>query len=430
MSPTHPFAVLRTRPLWAGTGVILGAVALLFSLFYLGANINPSGSVRGLPVGLVNADRGITVDGKRLAFGEQAVTAITKEAHREVSWQVLDQKEAEQRLGSGRLYGALVIPEGFSASIAALGGPAAAGPPTRPALTVLTNPSASSMGSGMASRITQQAAHSFSLALGTKLSQRAQAQGGQSGAAERLLLADPVAVQVQDGHPLGSHSGMGLSAFYYALVLVVCGMLGANVVNSQVDVALGYAHSDIGPWRRRRPLLRASRVQTLTVGSALIAGLSVVMATLVLAVAAGPLGMDAPHLPLLWLYSVGTVATVGLGALALLSAFGTPGMLLVTLVFIAMAVPTAGASTPVEALPGFFRFLAEFEPLRQITAGVRAILYYDAQAQAGLARGWAMMAAGLAGALALGFGMTRFYDRRGLHREHEPKAAVAPAAAA
>lgn len=71
------------------------------------------------------------------------------------------------------------------------------------------------------------------------------------------------------------------------------------------------------------------------------------------------MGMDAAHLPLLWLYSVCAIAVCGIGALALLAVFGTPGMLVVTLVFIGMAVPTAGATTPIEALPGFYRFLAE-----------------------------------------------------------------------
>ncbi len=89
---------------------------------------------------------------------------------------------------------------------------------------------------------------------------------------------------------------------------------------------------------------------------------------------------------------------------------------MVTLVFIGMAVPTAGATTPLEALPGFYHFLAEFEPLRQITGGIRSILYYDAQGDAGLTRGWAMMAAGLVAAAPSGFGVTGWYDRKGLHR--------------
>ncbi|MEU0031119.1 hypothetical protein [Streptomyces sp. NPDC006335] len=53
-----------------------------------------------------------------------------------------------------------------------------------------------------------------------------------------------------------------------------------------------------------------------------------------------------------------------------------------------MAVPTSGATVPLQAPPGFYRVLGEFEPLRQITDAVRSILYYDAQADAGLPRGW------------------------------------------
>ena len=62
--------------------------------------------------------------------------------------------------------------------------------------------------------------------------------------------------------------------------------------------------------------------------------------------------------------------------------------------------------------------LAEFEPMRQLTDGVRSILYFDARADAGLTRAWIMMAVGLVLALAFGFAMTRYYDRRGLHRIH------------
>lgn len=249
-------------------------------------------------------------------------------------------------------------------------------------------------------------------------------------AAARILLADPAAVTVKDGHPLDSHSGLGLTAFYYALVLVVCGMLSANVISGQVDHALGYSHNDMGPLRLHRPLIRATRVQTLAIAGTLMAGLSLLMGTLVMAGAVGLMGMDASHLPLLWLYSVCAIAVTGIGALTLLAVFGTPGMLVVTLVFIGMAVPTANATTPLQPLPGFYRFLAEFEPLRQITGGIRSILYYDAQADAGLTRGWLMMAVGLALAALFGFGVLGWYDRKGLHRipaEAKPEKTAAPA---
>lgn len=233
-------------------------------------------------------------------------------------------------------------------------------------------------------------------------------------------------VNVADGHPVGPRSAMGLSAFYYALVLVVCGMLGANVVNSQVDTALGYLHTDFGPIRKREPVQHTTRVRTLAIGIALMLGLSLVMGTLVEVATVGILDMDASHLGLLWLYSVATIAVVGIGSLALFAAFGTPGMLLATIVFVAMAVPSSGATVPVQALPGFFRALAEFEPLRQITEGLRSLLYYGAQADAGLTRAWASMGVALVAALIFGFTVTRLYDRKGLHRIPTPTPKPAP----
>ncbi|CAM5709909.1 SNG1 family protein [Streptomyces canus] len=432
MSGIPPFRVLRAKPLWIANGVITGVLALLFTVFYVGANIDPVDHMKDLPVGLVSADKGAAVGGKQVNLGAQISESITKStvSGDKIDWKVMDEKEMKEELGKGKLYGALVVPADFTSSTVALTGSATTGTPARPTLTVLTNQSAGSVGSGLARTATTQAAENASLQVGKELKARGGSGQAKLPAAARVLLADPAAVTVKDGHPLDAHSGLGLTAFYYALVLVVCGMLSANVISGQVDHALGYTHNDMGPLRLHRPLIRATRVQTLAVAGTLMAGLSLVMGTLVMAGAVGLMGMDASHLPLLWLYSVCAIAVTGIGALTLLAVFGTPGMLVVTLVFIGMAVPTANATTPLQALPGFYRFLAEFEPLRQITGGIRAILYYDAQADAGLTRGWVMMAVGLAAAALFGLGVTGWYDRKGLHRipaGTEPEETAAPA---
>ncbi|WP_411088891.1 YhgE/Pip family protein [Streptomyces sp. 061-3] len=430
MDGIHPFRVLRARGLWIANGAIAGVLALLFAVLYVGANVDPAGHLHKLPVAVVNADKGAIVSGKQVNLGAQTAQSITQSTTGgdKVDWQLMDEKEMKEKLGQGKLFGALVVPADFSSSAIALTDTASTETPVRPTLTVLTNQSAGSLGSNLARVATTEAAENASREVGRQLSAQTGAEGTKLTSAARLLLADPAAVDVQDGHPLDSHSGFGLTAFYYALVLVVLGMLSANVISGQVDHALGYTHNETGPLRRQRPLIRASRVQTLAISSTIMVGLSVLMGSLVLAGAVGLMGMDASHLPLLWLYSVCAIAVVGIGALALLAVFGTPGMLLVALVFIAMAVPTAGATTPIAALPGFYRLLAEFEPLRQITGGVRSILYYDAQGDAGLTRGWVMMAAGLLLAALFGFGVTGWYDRKGLHRvaaaDDKPQAAV------
>lgn len=432
MSGISPFRVLRARPLWMANGLITGVLALLFAVFYVGANIDPAGHLSKLPVGLVNADQGAVAGGERIELGARITESIEKSTAGggKIDWKVMDEREMKEELGKGKLFGALVVPAGFTSSITALTGTTAGGTPDRPTLRVLTNQSAGSVGSGLARTATTRAAENASLQVGRELAARIGTAQAKLPAAARVLLADPAAVTVEDGHPLDPHSGLGLTAFYYALVLVVCGMLSANVISGQVDHALGYTHNDMGPLRLHRPLIRATRVQTLAISGTLMVGLSLLMGTLVMVGAVGIMGMDASHLPLLWLYSVCAIAVAGIGALTLLAVFGTPGMLVVTLVFIGMAVPTAGATTPIEALPGFYRFLAEFEPLRQITGGVRAILYYDAQGDAGLTRGWVMMAAGLVAAALFGFGVLGWYDRKGLHRipvKATPEKTAAPA---
>ncbi|MET7349959.1 DUF3533 domain-containing protein [Streptomyces mirabilis] len=434
MNGIHPFRVLRARPLWIASGVITGVLALLFAVLYVGSNIDPVGHMKNLPVGLVNADKGADLGGKQVNLGAQITESIKKSdaGGGKVDWKVMDEKHLKVELGKGKLYGALVVPSDFTSSVTALTGTAATTNPIRPQLTVLTNQSAGSLGSTLARQVTTAAAEASSLHVGKGLTAQTEAKHAKLSAAARVLLADPAAITMKDGHPLDSHSGLGLTAFYYALALVVCGMLSANVISGQVDHALGYTHNDMGPLRRHRPLIRATRVQTLAVSSTLMAALSLLMGTLVMVGAVGLMGMDASHLPLLWLYSVAAIAVVGIGALTLLAVFGTPGMLLVTLVFIAMAVPTANATVPIQALPGFYRFLAEFEPLRQIGGGIRSILYFDAQGDAGLTRGWTMMAAGLAAAALFGFGVLGWYDRKGLHRipaetEHKHAKNAAPA---
>ncbi|RPF29900.1 YhgE/Pip-like protein [Streptomyces sp. Ag109_G2-6] len=419
-------SVLRRPQLWIGTGLIAAVVSMLFALLYVGGNVNPRGNLRDLPVALVNADAGADAGGRHVKLGEQVVAGIRKAAENDksIDWQLVSREEADKRLGSGKVFGALVIPQDFSATVTALGAPQPAPQgkqPVPPTLSVLTNQSAGSIGSSMSSQAAQKAAHAASAQIGQELLKQAAAQKAQLPTAAQLQLADPVTVTVTDGHPLGARSAMGLSAFYYALVLVVCGMLGANLVNSQVDTALGYLHTDFGPFRKREPVQHTSRVRTLAIGIALMLGLSLVMGSLVEAATVGILDMDASHLGHLWLYSVCTIAVVGIGSLALFAAFGTPGMLLATIVFVAMAVPSSGATVPLQALPGFFRGLSEFEPLRQITEGMRSLLYYGAQADAGLTRAWTSLGIALVAALAFGFAVTAFYDRRGLHRIPRPE---------
>ncbi|WP_457032675.1 DUF3533 domain-containing protein [Kitasatospora sp. P5_F3] len=411
--------VLRNPKVWAFPTVIVGSVALLLSLLYLGGIINPRADLHRLPIGLVNSDAGGEIGGRPANLGEQITAGIAAapDPAEEVSWRVLNRADAMDGLASGKLYGVLEAPAGLTTAVAALGAAAQPDPP-RPTMLVLTNPGVGSLASSLASSISQQAAHQASRQLGGTLTALPAAQGGAASNAARLLVEDPLTVAVEVGHPIGANSGLGLTAFYYSLLLVLCGFLGANIISNGVDVSLGYAASELGPLRTQLPLVPITRTRTLAVTSVMSVVLAVLTSSLVMLATVVILDMDASHLPLLWVFSVCASAAVGLGVQALIAAFGGIGQLISMFIFIALSLPSSGATVPLQALPDFYRALAVFEPMRQLGDGVRSILYFDAQADAGLTRAWVMIAIATVAALLFGFGMTTYYDRRGLHRVH------------
>ncbi|MCX5561536.1 YhgE/Pip domain-containing protein [Streptomyces sp. NBC_00038] len=406
--------LLRRPKLWLMPTVLTGLLALLLSLLYMGGIVNPNGALHDLPIGVVNADRGEPLPGQQENLGTQITRSITSDASGNsdtVDWRTLTTAQAQDQLASGKIYGALVVPADFTTSVAAL---TTANAEARPAITVLTNPGMGSFGSSLASRITQQAAQQASLAIGKELT--AAPATAKAGSTERLLLADPVTVTTKVGHPIGEHSGLGLTAFYYTLLLVLAGFMGSNIIGTGVDSALGYADTEIGPWHTRRPTVPLSRTQSLLLKMGMTAGITVLTTTLIMVATVAILGMDASHLPLLWIYSYCASLAVGLGVQAINAAFGGIGQLVSMFVFIVLGLPSSGATIPLQAVPGFYRFLSVFEPMRQLSDGVRAILFFDARADAGLGRAWLWIAIGTALALLFGFAMTRYYDRRGLHR--------------
>ncbi|ARF59214.1 DUF3533 domain-containing protein [Streptomyces gilvosporeus] len=376
----------------------------------MGGIVNPPGELHRLPIAVIDADRSTPLPGQRENLGAQITHTLLSSSSDKVEWRSLTPAQAQRALGSGKVYGALSIPVDFTRSVATLATTA----DTLPVLKVLTNPATGGLGSGLAQTIATQAATQASLTLGKQSTTSPVAAKAPSAA--RLLLADPVRITTQPGHPLGNRSGLGLTSFYYALLLVLLGFLIANVTHTGVDSALGYTDSEFGPWHSRRPTVPVNRTQTFLVKMGVSAGITTLTTTLLMVATVGVLGMDAAHLPLLWIYSYCATLAVSLGAGAIYAAAGGVGQLVAMLVFIVMGIPSSGATIPLEATSGFYRFLSLFEPMHHLADGVRAILYFDARGDAGLTRAWIMIAIGFGLAVLLGLAITRYYDRKGLKR--------------
>ncbi len=251
---------------------------------------------------------------------------------------------------------------------------------------ILTNPRAGSIGVSLATGVAQPALQAASLKVGSQLDAEANALG------RTIEPRDRCGGPAHGRHAprsirLPPNSALGLSAFYVSLLSIMCGFLGAILVHTTVDGALGYGVTEIGPkWSQRMPVA-ISRVHTLLSKWAVALVLVPILTGILLLVSVGLLGMNAPDVWELWLFTSFAGIAIAAGTLALFAALGSLGQLIAMLLFIYLALASSGGTIPLQALPSPLRFVANFEPLRQVLDGVRSILYFGASGAAGLTRG-------------------------------------------
>ncbi len=411
--------LLRVRTLWVTPIAVAGGLVFLMTLFYVGSVVNPVSHLSGLPVALVNEDQGATVLGRAVNIGDD-IAASLKRSHAVSSRLALETgslAEATSQMNHDGAYATIVIPSDLTASLLAaydLAPSSPGGSPGKPAIGLLTNPRAGSIGVELATGVAQPALRAASIDVGRTLSTEATKFGRMPSAATSTH--NPITLGTTEFRPLPPNTALGLSAFYISLLSIMCGFLGAILVNSTIDAGLGYGTTEIGPKWRQRPPVAISRWHTLMAKWVVALVAVPILTGILLVVAVGILNMDAPYVGLLWVFCSFAGVVIATGTLALFAVLGTLGQLVAMLLFVYLALASSGGTIPLQALPPAFRFVANFEPLRQVLDGVRAILYFGAAGDAGLTRGLVLTGIGLVFWVSVGFAVTRWYDHKGLDR--------------
>lgn len=409
--------LLRVRAVWISPAIITAVLIFLITLIYIGSVVDPAAQLHRLPVLVVNEDAGATAQSQHLDIGQQVVSALqgSSAVTSRLALKPVTSAQAATQLNKNAAYAEIFIPKDFTASLLSLYGaaPRVGGTASIPTIQLLTNVRSGTVGVSLATGVTQPALAAISKKVGGQLSAQA---GASTPASANPFQANPIAVTTTPFRPLPSHSALGLSAFYISLLTLMCGFLGGVLVNSTVDAALGYASNEVGTkWQQRAPV-RISRWQTLLAKWVMAVCIAPILTGLMLIVAIAILHMDASHIATLWIFTSLAAIVVAGGTLVLFAALGSLGQVVAMLVFIYLALASSGGTIPIQALPGVLRFAANFEPLRQILDGVRAILYFNAAGDAGLTRGFIMTGIGFVFWLVLGTAITIWYDHRKLYR--------------
>ena len=407
----NPLKAIRTVRFWGLPIVATLALMSALAALYLGGILNPTTNLRHFPIAVVNEDAGPT--GAKIVEGLTAALDKNK-----FDLRVVSHDEAKRLLDTAQVYGELLIPVNFSTNLREFGESSVT--PTRadrPSVTIFTNPRAGTLGSSIAGQTLTQAMARANSQVGQYLSSDVAAQtvGAPIAGAAASGLASPMDIKPAVYNPLPNGTGNGLSAFYYALLLLLAGFTGSIVVSTLVDSMLGYVPAEYGPVYRFAEQISISRFRTLLVKWTLMVVLALLTSAVYLAIAHG-LGMPIPLGWQLWLYGVFAISAVGITSSSLIAVLGSMGLLFSMLVFVILGLPSAGATVPLEAAPTFFRWLAEFEPMHQVFLGVRSLLYLNGNRDAGLSQALLMTSVGLVIGALLGGIITRMYDRSGFHR--------------
>lgn len=410
---------------WLTPAVVVSLLMALLATMYLSYVVEPSEHLHGFPIALVDQDTGDVLGGQSTNVGEQISDALVQQIPSDkVDLRQLGISEAHEQLTSGKVYGAIIIPSDFTKRLGIFAtASVVSGDVTQPMITVYTNPRAGSFSAQVVESIATTALTQANENVGKQLTQTVQAQLQPAGGAaapelaglSKLMLAKPIDVVVTPIRPLPEGTGGGLTAFFYTLMVLLAGFTGAMVINAMVDASLGFAPTEFGPWYVHFPATPISRLRTLLLKWGIITGVAPVVSVLFMAIGHW-LGMPIDRPLALFLYGTLAIIAVGVTALSIVSALGAAGLLVNLVLFIVLGLPSSGGTIPIEAIPEPVAWLAQFEPMHQVYLGIRAILYFNADGSAGLAHAIWMTLLGLAIGLSLGALVTRYYDRKELHR--------------
>lgn len=423
---------LRSPIFWIAPLAVVGIIMALLGGLYIGGMLDPVENLHKFPIAVINKDVGDTIPNsdppEHRNFGKEIAAGIVDGLDSEkFDVRQISVAQARAQMGRGELYGAIIIPSDFTkrTMILAQAG-VVPGDVEQPIITVMTNPRAGTVAANIVAQVGERALGQVNATMGEQLTSMvtqqlaATAPDLKLSGATQVLFENPINVRTIQYNPLPGGTGFGLSAFYYALLLVLAGFTGATIINVLVDGMLGFTPTEVGPLYIHNEQADLTRLQTVLIKWLIIFMMALGVSGIYLGVGTW-LGMPVDNPLALWEFGVLAITAVGVTSISVMAVFGNLGLLINLLVFIVLGLPSSGGTIPIEASPPLFGWLAEFIPLHQLYVGVRAILFFGAEGDAGLIHSVWVMLIGLLIGLLLGGIVTWLYDRRGLHRRSAPR---------
>lgn len=109
------FELIKETPIRILAIAIAVVVSLCYGLVTVVAFSKIPDSVKDFPVAIVNGDKGVGVDGKRVNYGDMIIEEVEK--NDSVKWEICDEEQLEEGIEKTDYYLAFVIPDDFSEKV-------------------------------------------------------------------------------------------------------------------------------------------------------------------------------------------------------------------------------------------------------------------------------------------------------------------------
>lgn len=366
--------LLKIKTTWTPIWMIAFLMLCMISI-YLPVFGGPSQRLTNFPLIIVDEDTGTSSFKTAKEIGEQLIQ--TQNGHT-FNWRIVPNKEAAiKELKDNQAYGALIIPANYSDGITELHNALMTGKTEgKPImLEILINEGGGLSTTAIATNALKSVATVASTDISRHLKEELLKNNILLSPNIAFLMDAPIQYTMTNVLGLPENSNKGMTPFMLVLITSITGLMGVNMIS-------GYIKNITEKLRSKDLLLTETKVLVteLLLGVILAASVAFVLQ---IAIFGFFRSSHSTSILFIFLFTFFCCMTLFFQFKIVGLLFGKWGMLVMFPLNI-MGVFASGGAVPVTSLPLIHRFFSTVLPTRYMVDGMRALLYYNGNLQAGL----------------------------------------------
>jgi len=367
---------LKTKSMWTPVWMV-SALMIIMAVIYIPIFSKATPNVQNFPIVIINEDEGGKVDGQKIDMGKLISTNIaSSKDSTAIKWKTASNKEAGLAiLEDNKAYAALIIPKNYTKSMLQLQGQLLQNKKhTKQAeLELIVNKAGGQFASGIAQSSLQAVATSISKSVTEQISGSLNSSKSTLSPENALILANPIQINEKNISVVKNDNGM--TPFILALLCMITGMMGSQMVNGYVD-SMYTALKTHGMKIKKHAVLNAE----IIFGICMTALMSILLVVCTFAVY--NVGHTANLLSILGFLIFGSM-TMFMFFQVFNLYFGR-WSLLIAFPINMMGIFASGGPIPINILPSVHQFFSNILPTHYLVDGMRSLIYYDGRMASGM----------------------------------------------